>query len=74
VGVGQADAKPVVSISDVRRTDARSRERDTPEGVAHAFHVSVYKVDPSICVLARNLLSKDDCRPALRDEVLPGGP
>jgi hypothetical protein len=34
----------------------------------------VYKVDPSICVLARNLLSKNDCRPALRDEVLPGGP
>ena len=65
---------PVRSISDVRRTDARSLERDTPEGVAHAFHVSVYKVDPSIDSLARNLLSKDDWRLALRDEVLPGGP
>jgi hypothetical protein len=70
IGVGH----PVVSVADVRRTDARSRERDTPKGVAHAFHVSVYKVDPSICVLACNLLSKDDWRLSLRDEVLPGGP
>jgi len=69
-GVGH----PVVPVSDVRRTDARRRKRDTPKGVTHAFHVSVYKVDPSICVLARNLLSKDDWRAALRDEVLPGGP
>ena len=65
---------PECSVSDVRRTDARRRERDTPEGVTHAFHVSVYKVDPSIDSLARNLLSKDDCRAALVDEVLPGGP
>jgi len=70
IGVGH----PVIAVSDVRRTDARRRERDTPEGVTHAFHVSVYKVDPRICVLACNLLSKDRCRPALRDEVLPGGP
>jgi hypothetical protein len=55
VGVGQ----PVVSVADVRRTDARSRERDTPKGVTHSFHVSVYKVDPSIDGLACNLLSKD---------------
>ena len=70
VGVGH----PVIAVSDVRRTDARRRERDTPEGVTHAFHVSVYKVDPRICVLACNLLSKDRCRLSLRDEVLPGGP
>jgi hypothetical protein len=69
-GVGH----PVDSVTDVRRTDARSRERDTPEGVAHAFHVSVYKVDPRLCVLARNLLSKDDCRSALADEMEPGRP
>ena len=60
VGVGQADTAPVVPISDVRRTDARSRKRDTPEGVTHGFQVSVYKVDPRLCVLARNLFSKDD--------------
>jgi len=65
---------PVRSISDVRRTDARSRERDTPEGVTQAFQVSVYKVDPSIDSLARNLLSKHDWGATLRDEVLPGGP
>jgi hypothetical protein len=58
----------------MRRTDARSRERDTPKGVTHAFHVSVYKVDPSIDSLACNLLSKDDWRAALVDKVLPGGP
>ncbi len=70
IGVGQ----PVIAVSDMRRTDARRRERDTPEGVTQAFHVSVYKVDPSVGILARNLLSKDDWRAALSDEVLPGGP
>jgi hypothetical protein len=54
-GVGH----PVSSVSDMRRADARSRKRDRPEGVTHAFQVILYKVDPSICVLARNLLSKD---------------
>jgi hypothetical protein len=43
----------------VRRTDARRRERDSPEGVTQGFQVSVYKVDPRIDVFARNLLSKD---------------
>lgn len=70
IGVGQ----PVIAISDMRRTDPRSRERDTPEGVTHAFHVSVYKVDPRLRSLACNLLSKDDWRAALVDKVLPGGP
>jgi hypothetical protein len=70
VGVGH----PVRAVADVRGADARSRERDTCEGVTHAFHVSVYKVDPRVDSLARNLLSKDDWRPTLRDEVLPGGP
>ena len=55
VGVGH----PVSSVSDVRGTDARRRERDRPEGVTHGFHVSVYKVDPSICVFACNLLTKN---------------
>jgi hypothetical protein len=34
----------------------------------------LYKVDPRVCVLARNLLSKDDCRAALADEVEEGRP
>jgi hypothetical protein len=58
----------------VRRTDARRRKRNTPEGVTQAFHVSVYKVDPRVSVLARNLFSKDACREMLGDEVVEGGP
>lgn len=54
----------------MRGTDARRRERNSPEGILHGFHVSLYKVDPRICVFARNLLSKDDCRLALADEPM----
>jgi len=58
----------------VRRTDARSRERNRPKGVTQGFQVSLYKVDPRLCVLARNLFSKDDCRAALLDEPVEVGP
>jgi len=58
----------------VRRTDARRRERDRPEGIAHGFQVSVYKVDPRVCVFTRNLLTNDDSRVALADEVVEVGP
>jgi len=64
VGVG----RPEEPVPDVRRTDARRRKRDGPEGVFQGFQVSVYKVDPRVDSLARNLLSKDDWRAALRDE------
>lgn len=70
VGVGH----PVQSLSDVRRTDARRAEIDRPEGVARSFQVSVYKVEPSKSVFARNLLTKDDWRAALPDEVMECGP
>jgi hypothetical protein len=56
LGVGH----PEESVSDVRRTDARRRKRDSPEGVTQGFQVSVYKVDPRLDSLACNLLSKDD--------------
>jgi hypothetical protein len=69
-GVGH----PERSVSDVRRTDARRRERDTPEGVVQSFHISLYKVDPRLDSLCRNLLSKDDWRSALGDEPVEGGP
>ena len=69
-GVGH----PVQAVSDVRGTDARSRERHRPEGVVQGFQVILNKVDPRICVLARNLLSKDDWRAALADEVVPRRP
>jgi len=61
---------PVRAVSDVRSTDARRRERDSPEGIIHVFQVSLYKVEPRVCVLACNLLSKDDCRLALADEPM----
>ena len=67
-------AHPVQSVSDVRRTDARRRKRDRPEGVTHCFQVSVYKVDPRVSVLACNLLSNNRCRLALLDEVMEGWP
>jgi len=66
VGVGH----PVEPVTDVRSTDARSRERRCPEGVTHGFQVSLYKVDPRVSVLACNLLSKDDWRAALLDEPM----
>jgi hypothetical protein len=56
VGVGQ----PVKSVTNVRRADARRRESDSPDGVTQGFQVSVYKVDPSVCSLACNLLTKND--------------
>jgi hypothetical protein len=58
----------------VRSTDARRRERDTPEGVVHGFQVSLYKVEPRPDIAARNLLSIDDWRPALLDEPVEGWP
>jgi hypothetical protein len=62
------------SLSDVRGADARSAQIDRPDGVARSFQVSVYSVEPSKAVLARNLLSKDDWRATLLDETEPGGP
>ena len=66
VGVGH----PVRSVADVRSTEARRRERDSPEGIVHGFHVSLYKVEPRLCILACNLFSKDDWRLALADEPI----
>jgi hypothetical protein len=58
----------------MRRTDARRRKRDTPEGVAHCFQVSVYKVDPSGRSATCNLFAKALDRLALADEFERGGP
>jgi len=58
----------------MRRTDARSAQIDRPAGVARSFQVSLYEVEPSKAVLARNLLAKDDARSALLDEVVPVRP
>ncbi len=69
-GVGH----PVQSLSDMRRTDARSADIGRPEGVVRTFQVSVYKVEPSEPVLACNLLAKDNSRSSLADEVEERGP
>jgi hypothetical protein len=58
----------------MRRADARSAEIDRPAGVARSFQVSLYKVEPSEAVLARNLLAKDDGRATLLDEPVKGRP
>jgi hypothetical protein len=72
-GVGQADASfsnPIKPLPDVGRTEARSAGINRPEGVSRSFHVSLYKVEPSKAVFARNLFAKDDCRLALLDEIV----
>lgn len=56
------------------RADARSAKIDRPAGVTRSFQVSLYKVEPSEAVLARNLLAKDDVRAALSDEMVEGWP
>jgi len=60
----------------VRRTDARSAEIERPAGVARAFQVSLYKVEPTEAVFACNLLAKDwdRFRFSVLDEVEPVWP
>jgi hypothetical protein len=58
----------------VRRADARSAQISRPTGVVRVFQVSEYSVEPREASWARNLLSKDDCRLALADEVKEGRP
>ena len=73
-GVFQPLPGPVEPLTDVGSAEARSAGIDRPEGVARCFHVSLYKVEPAEAVLARNLLSKDDCRTALAYEMEPERP
>lgn len=61
-------------LADVRSTDARSRDTGRCEGVADSFHVSLNKVEPAVPNRCFNLLTKDDRRAALLDEVEPEGP
>ena len=58
-------------LSKVRRTDPRSAQISGPDGVSQRFHVSTYSGEPRPAIRARNLLSKDRCRPALGDEAQP---
>lgn len=74
LGVGHPDRSKSQSLSDMRRTDARTAGIDRPDGVIRSFHVSLNKLEPSKAVLARNLFAKDDCRAALLDEMEERGP
>jgi hypothetical protein len=73
-GVFHGFRNPPEPLSDMGRADARSAEINRPAGVARSFQVSLYKVEPTEAVLARNLLAKDDWRAALADEMEPAGP
>ena len=63
-----------LSLSDMRRADARSADIKSPDGVARCFQVSVNKVEPSEAVFTRNLFSKNCDRFALCNEVVPVRP
>jgi hypothetical protein len=70
VGVGHEPE----SLATVRGADARSAQISRPDGVARPFQVSENSVEPPKPVRARNLFAKDDWRPALVNELEPGGP
>jgi hypothetical protein len=70
IGVGH----PMQSLSDVRRTEARRAQIDRPEGIARRFHVSLYKVEPSKSVRARNLFANCHDRSERRSEGFEHGP
>lgn len=72
VVVGQPDEPQ--SLPDVRSAEARSAGIERPEGVSRTFRVSLYKIEPSEAVLARNLLAKNDWRAALVGKVEERGP
>ena len=76
-GVGHPVAShggEVESLSEVRRTEARSAGIDRPDGVTRSFQVSLYSVEPSKPVTARNLFAKHHVRSALVNEGEPSRP
>jgi len=64
-GVGH----PKQSLSDMGRARARSAQIGGPDCISQCFQVSTYSSEPFTSILARNLLSKDDWRAVLLDEV-----
>jgi hypothetical protein len=58
----------------MRRADARSAQIGSRPGISHAFQVSEHSGEPFSPSAACNLLAKDDCRSALRNEAEEGGP
>jgi hypothetical protein len=74
LGRGKVNGNPIEPVPNELRTDARSRERRTCEGITQSLQVRLNKVDPLLGSLACNLLSKDDWRAALSDKMEPGRP
>jgi hypothetical protein len=70
----EAVGHEVEPLTDVRSADARRAQIERCAGVVRCFQVIVNQVPPSQGIAARNLLSKDDARAALLDEVVPGRP
>jgi hypothetical protein len=58
----------------MRRADARSRYTCRPAGVAFTFQIRLNKIEPSVVNRCFNLLTKDDSRAALADEIEPDRP
>jgi hypothetical protein len=58
----------------VRSADARRAKICCPDGISQCFQVRPNSGEPVSAKRARNLLSKDDCRLALRDETAELGP
>ena len=69
-GVGH----PVEPLSDVRCADAVCSQYGRPAGVAFAFQVCRYSIEPALADRACNLLAKDQLRAALADEPEERGP
>jgi hypothetical protein len=58
----------------MRRSDARSAQIGSPAGISQVFQVKANSCEPLAPIRARNLLSKNDWRSALGDEVVKSGP
>ncbi len=71
-GVGHG--APIQPLPEMRRADPRSAQIGGPDGISQTFQVKAYSAEPVKPGAARNLLSKDDCRAALRDEAAHFGP
>jgi hypothetical protein len=70
IGVGHEPQ----SLSNVRRPDAASRQTNRPAGVTFSFQISLNKIEPSVLNRCFNLLTKDNSRAALADEIEPDRP
>ena len=73
-GVGHPDSPPEQALTEMRSADPRSAQIGGPDGIAQCFQVSAYSGEPRPSIRARNLLSKDDWREALGDELAEDRP